>query len=82
MKHCLVQPKQLLQGGSMVTNWLLEAGNDFVSPWEEYHRVLNDAEVARAEFLRNGFLTARKLLKDRICYQARKCHLRLCPLCC
>jgi hypothetical protein len=58
------------------------AGDDIVPPWEVYYRALNDAEFARAQFLRNGFLTARKSLKDRICYQVRKCHLRFCPLCC
>jgi hypothetical protein len=58
------------------------AGNDIVPPWEGYHRALNEAESARAEFLRHGFLTARKSLKDRICYHLRKCHLRFCPLCC
>ena len=58
------------------------ASNEIVPPWEGYHRAFRDAEFARAQFLRNGFLTARKSLKDRICWQARKWHIRLCPLCC
>ena len=58
------------------------AGKDILPPWEGYHRALKDAEFARAQFLRIGFLTARKSLKDRICRQVRKCHLRFCPLCC
>ena len=58
------------------------AGNDIVPPWDGYHRALHTAEFARAQFLRNAFLTAGKSLKDRICCQVRKCHLRFCPLCC
>jgi hypothetical protein len=58
------------------------AGNDIVPLWEGYQRALHEAESARAQFLRNGLLKARKSLKDRICCQVRKCHLRFCPLCC
>ena len=57
------------------------ASNDIVPPMEGYHRALNDAGFARAQFLGNGFLAVSKLLKDRICCQVRKCHLRFCPLC-
>ena len=58
------------------------AGNEFLPPGEAYHRALNDAQSARGQFLRDGFLASAKSLRDRICRQARKWHIRLCPLCC
>jgi hypothetical protein len=58
------------------------AGNDFLPPWEGYHRALSDAQATRGQFLRKGFRAATKSLRDRICRQARKWHVRLCPLCC
>ena len=57
-------------------------GNDLLPPWEAYHRTLNDAQAARGQFLRSGFVTATRSLKDRFCCQARKWHIPLCPLCC
>lgn len=57
-------------------------GNNFVPPWEAYHRVSYEAQAARAQFLRDGFFATAKSLRDRICRQARKWHIRLCPLCC
>jgi hypothetical protein len=57
------------------------AGNDLLPPWEAYHRALNDAESARAQFLRTGFFATTRSLKDRICCQLRKWHIRVCPLC-
>jgi hypothetical protein len=56
--------------------------NDFLPPWEAYHRALNGAQATRAEFLRDGFVATARSLRDRICRQARKWHIRLCPLCC
>jgi hypothetical protein len=58
------------------------AGNEFLPPWEAYHRALNDAQAARGQLLREGFLSTAKSLRDRICRQARKWHIRLCPLRC
>ena len=58
------------------------AGNDFLPPWEAYHRALNDAQVARGQFLRSDCVAAARALKDRICCYARKWHIPLCPLCC
>jgi hypothetical protein len=46
------------------------AGNDILPPWEAYHRALNDAQAARGQFLREGFLSTAKSLRDRICRQA------------
>jgi len=57
-------------------------GNDLSTPWDDYHQAFNDAQVARGEFLRSGFITASRSLKDRICCQVRKLHLPHCPLCC
>ena len=57
-------------------------GNDQLPPWEAYHRALNDAQAARGQFLRSGFVAATMSLKDRICCQLRKWHIPLCPLCC
>jgi hypothetical protein len=56
--------------------------NDRFLPWEAYHRARCDAQAARGRFLRDVFFAATKSLKDRICYQARKWDIRLCPLCC
>jgi hypothetical protein len=56
--------------------------NDLLPPWEAYHRALTDAQTARGQFLRSGFVAATRSLKDRICCQARKWHIPLCPLCC
>ena len=58
------------------------ADNDFLPPWKAYHSALHDAQSARGQFLRNGFRTTARSLRDRICRKARKWHLRLCPLCC
>jgi hypothetical protein len=58
------------------------AGNDLLPPWEAYHRAFNDAQAARGQFLRSGFLVATRSLKDRICHHVRKWHIPLCPLCC
>jgi hypothetical protein len=58
------------------------ASNDFLPPWEAYHRALNEAQAARGQFLRDGVLASAKSLRDRICRQARKWHVRLSPLCC
>ena len=52
-----------------------------VSPREEYERALSDAHAARGQFLREGFLLTTRSLKDRICYNAQRWHIRLCPLC-
>lgn len=57
-------------------------GSDFMPPWEVYQRALCKAQAARGQFLRNGFIALTKPLKNRICCQARKWHIRLCPLCC
>jgi hypothetical protein len=57
-------------------------GNDFVPPGEAYHKLLNKAHAARGQFLRTGFSDTGKYMKDYICCQARKWHIRLCPLCC
>lgn len=67
--------------GMLIYRYEME-NNDIVPPWEGYHRAFRDAQLARAQFLRNGLFTARRSLKDRICWQARKWHIRLCPLCC
>jgi len=56
--------------------------NDHLPPWEAYHRAYNDAQVARGQFLRSGFVAATRSLKDRICCHVRKLHIPLCPLCC
>lgn len=58
------------------------ADNDFSPPWEAYHRAMKDAQAARERFLRNGSVATAKSLRDRICRQAQKWHIRLCPLCC
>jgi hypothetical protein len=58
------------------------AGNDSLPPWEAYHRALNDAQAARGQFLRDGFLATARSLRDRICRKAQKWHIRFCPLCC
>jgi hypothetical protein len=46
------------------------AGNEFLPPWEAYHRALNDAQAARGHFLREGVLSTARLLRDRICRQS------------
>jgi hypothetical protein len=56
--------------------------NGCLPPWEAYHRALCDAQAARGHLLRKGLSAARKSLKNRICYQARVWHIRLCPLLC
>jgi hypothetical protein len=56
--------------------------NDFLPPWEAYQKALSDAQAARGQFLRKGLLETTKSVKDRICWQARKWHIQLCPLCC
>jgi len=33
-------------------------GNDQLPPWDAYHRALNDAQAARGQFLRSGFVAA------------------------
>ena len=33
-------------------------GNDLLSPLAAYHRALNDAQAARGQFLRSGFVAA------------------------
>jgi hypothetical protein len=55
---------------------------DHATPWEIYHRTLNDAQAARGQFLRSGFAAASRSLKSRICCRVRKWHIALCPLCC
>ena len=62
--------------------WRSPAGNDLLTPWETYHRAFNDAQAARGQFLRSGFVAATRSLKDRICCHVRKWHIPLCPLCC
>jgi hypothetical protein len=57
------------------------AGNDLLHPREAYHRAFNDAQAARGEFLRSGFVAATRSLKNRICCQVRKWHIPHCPLC-
>jgi hypothetical protein len=57
-------------------------GNDFMPPWEAYHREVNDAQAARGQFLRRGFVAAARSLKGRICCHVRKWRIPLCPLCC
>ena len=57
-------------------------GDDLSSPWAAYQRALSDAQAARGQFLRNGLLVGMKSLRDRICCQARRWHIQLCPLCC
>ena len=57
-------------------------GNDLSPPWETYHRAFNDAQAARGQFLRSGFVAATRSLKDHICCHVQKWHLPLCPLCC
>ena len=57
-------------------------GNDLSSPWAAYQRALSNAQDARGQFLRNGLHEGMKSLKDRICCQARRWHIQLCPLCC
>jgi hypothetical protein len=57
-------------------------GNDLLPPWEAYHRAFNDAQAARGQFLRSGFVAATRSLKHRICCHVRKWHFPLCPLCC
>jgi hypothetical protein len=57
-------------------------GNDLLSPLAAYHRALNDAQAARGQFLRSGFVVATRSLKDRICCYVRKWHILLCPPCC
>ena len=57
-------------------------GNDLLPPWEAYHRAFNDAQAARGQFLRSGFVAATGSLKDRICSHVRKWHIPHCPLCC
>ena len=49
---------------------------------ETYHSARQEAQIARARFLRSIFSAAKKSLKDRICYRAQKWNIRLCPLCC
>ena len=81
----------------MVTLWIIAAGIFFVwvlifcysptekallNPREIYHRVLIDAQAARGQYLRSGFVAATRSLKDRLCYQLRKWHIPHCPLCC
>jgi len=58
------------------------AVTDLLHPWEAYHRALNDAQAARGQFLRNGFLAIVMSVRDRICTNVRKWHIRFCPLCC
>jgi len=56
--------------------------HDTVPPWEAYHRAMCDARAARGQLLRTLFLAAVKSLKARVCSQAHKWDIRLCPLCC
>ena len=65
-----------------LTSWCNPSGNGPLPPWEAYHRALCRAQVTRGRFLRDGFLAIAKSLRDRICCQAQKWHIRLCPLCC
>ncbi|MGD8631357.1 MAG: hypothetical protein PVG72_11620 [Gammaproteobacteria bacterium] len=58
------------------------AGNDFLPPWERYHRAFTNAQAARGEFLRSGFVAVARSVKERFCYQMKKLHIPLCPLCC
>lgn len=51
-------------------------------PWEAYHKALCDAQTARGHFLLKVFLATAKLLKTRICYQAREWNIRIHLLCC
>jgi len=55
---------------------------DLLKPQKTYHQIFDDAQVARGQFLRSGFVAATRSLKDRICYQVRKWHIPHCPLCC
>ena len=56
--------------------------NEFLPLWEAYHRALREAQTARGRFLRSMFSAAGSALRDRICRQARKWQIKLCPLCC
>lgn len=56
--------------------------NGCLPPWEAYHRALCDAQAARGYFLLKGIFTTTKLLKNRICYQAREWNIPLWPLHC
>ena len=49
---------------------------------QRYHRAREEAQIARAHFLRSMFSAAKTSLKDRICYRAQQWNVRLCPLCC
>jgi hypothetical protein len=57
-------------------------GNDLLPPWEAYHRAFTNAQAARGQLLRSGYVAATRSLKGRICYHVRKWHIPLCPHCC
>jgi len=52
------------------------------APWDAYHRVLRQAQAARAQLMRNMVFTCADRLRRRICAVAEKLHINLCPLCC
>jgi len=56
--------------------------NEQLPPWAAYHKALRKAHMARGHFFRYTFVATTKALKDRICHQAQKWNIRLCPLRC
>ena len=87
---CMTQGQEVVMTGLVtivgivvaLVSMCTTAGRDFVPPWEAHNRAVYEAQAARAQFLRNGFFAITKSMKDHICCQMRKWHIRLCPLCC
>lgn len=50
--------------------------------WEAHARLLHRAQAARAQLLRNTFITCLDRLRTQICARAERLRITLCPLCC
>jgi len=60
----------------------LPLAGEWASPWDDYHRLLRQAQVARARLLRKAMIACALGLRDRICAGAERLRINLCPRCC